>query len=315
MLAFLVVAVLVLASASSAYAQYSGKFAVRAIENALRKKRLTTAITYFRKSGFNNTLAERLPTGKYTFLVPINSGWNKMSAWARGQIRGNNTRLWQIFSYHFIKERYTKVQLAWYPPGTELPTGMGKQVIRRLPTKDPQPNGPVLLLAVLLLGAIVAARAQYSPANALKQIEAALRRKKMTTTITYMRECGFNDTLVAKLPTSHATLLLPVNTGWNKLSAYTRNLIRKDPAKMWQVFAYHMLAGRYMYKELVKIPYNKLIVTGHGDFKVRRFPTKLAQFGKPGTHGGAFVKVNNVYQDPHVAIHGVNNVMIPTFTE
>ncbi|CAI5466044.1 unnamed protein product [Closterium sp. Yama58-4] len=367
LLAFLVVAVLVLACASSAaYAQYSGKFAVRAIENALRKKRLTTAITYFRKSGFNKTLAERLPTGKYTFLVPINSGWNKMSTWARGQIRSNNTRLWQIFAYHFIKERYTKVQLAWYPPGTELPTGMGKQVIRRLPTKDPQyakpgqhrgayiemgeifqdghvivhgvnnvlvPNfkrlnafspvemetrrfiGPVLLLAVLLLGALVAARAQYSSANALKQIEAALRRKKMTTTITYMRECGFNNTLVKNLPTSRATLLLPMNTGWNKLSAYTRNLIRKDPTKMWQVFAYHMLAGRYMYKELVKIPYNKLIGTGHGDFKVRRFPTKLAQFGKPGTHGGAYVKVNNVYQDPHVAIHGVNNVMVPLFTE
>ncbi|CAI5478531.1 unnamed protein product [Closterium sp. Yama58-4] len=136
--AFLVVAVLVLASISSAYAQYSGKFGVRAIENALRKKGLTTALTYLRKSGFNSTLADRLPTGKYTLLVPINSGWNKMSAWARGQIRGNNTRLWQIFAYHFIKERYTKVQLAWYPPGTELPTGMGKQVIRRLPTKDPQ---------------------------------------------------------------------------------------------------------------------------------------------------------------------------------
>ncbi|GJP76930.1 hypothetical protein CLOP_g7375 [Closterium sp. NIES-67] len=138
LLAILVVAVIVLASASSAYAQYSGKFAVRAIENALRKKRLTTAITYLRKSGFNNTLAEKLPKDKMTFLVPINSAWNKMSSWARGQVRANNTKLWQIFAYHLVAERYTKVQLAWYPPGTQLPTGMKKQFIRRLPTKDPQ---------------------------------------------------------------------------------------------------------------------------------------------------------------------------------
>ncbi|GJP76931.1 hypothetical protein CLOP_g7376 [Closterium sp. NIES-67] len=172
-----------------------------------------------------------------------------------------------------------------------------------------------LLLAVLLLSALVAAHAQYSGLNALKRIEAALTRKKMTTTVTYMRECGFNDTLVVRLPESTTTLLLPMNTGWNKLSAYTRNLLRKDPKKMWQVFAYHMIAGRYMYKQLTRIPYNKLLVTGYESFKVRRFPTKLPQFGKPGTHGGAYVKVNNVYQDVHVAIHGVNNVMIPEFTD
>ncbi|GJP38841.1 hypothetical protein CLOM_g11475 [Closterium sp. NIES-68] len=175
-------------------------------------------------------------------------------------------------------------------------------------------HGPLLLAAVLLLSALVAARAQYSGADALKRIEAALRRNKMTTTITYMRECGFNDTLAGKLPTATTTLLLPMNVGWNKLSAATHNLIRKDTKKMWQVFAYHMIAGRYMYKQLAKIPFNTLLATGHDSFKVMRFPTKLAQFGKPGTQVGAYVKVNNVYQDVHVAIHGVNNVMIPEFT-
>ncbi|CAI5475284.1 unnamed protein product [Closterium sp. Yama58-4] len=164
-------------------------------------------------------------------------------------------------------------------------------------------QGPLFLLAVLLLSAVVAAHAQYSASGALKNIEYKLGCQGMSTSLQYMRGCGFNISLLKSLPTTKTTLLVPVNTAWGKLSSTVLAYLNKNPTKMWQVFAYHLLAGRYSAQELAAIPYSTQVV---------RLPTVVAQFGRPGSSSGASVKLSNVYVDIQVAVHGVDSVIVPT---
>ncbi|CAI5523306.1 unnamed protein product, partial [Closterium sp. Naga37s-1] len=66
----------------------------------------------------------------------------------------------------------------------------------------------------------------------------------------------FNTTLLKSLPTMKTTLLVPVNAGWDKVSSKVLAYLRKNPTTMWQLFAYHLLAGRYTAQNLTAIPYN-----------------------------------------------------------
>ncbi|CAI5489225.1 unnamed protein product, partial [Closterium sp. Naga37s-1] len=119
-------------------------------------------------------------------------------------------------------------------------------------------QGPLLLLAVLLLSALVAAHAQYSAPTALKNIESRLASNGMGTSLQYMRNCEFNQSLLRSLRARANTMLLvPLDSAWGKLRVKQLSYLRKNPTKMWQVFAYHMLAGYYTADGLAAIPFNR----------------------------------------------------------
>jgi uncharacterized surface protein with fasciclin (FAS1) repeats len=149
-----------------------------------------------------------------------------------------------------------------------------------------------LIVPVLVAVALVAWAAIPAPADTQKDIvDTAVSAGQFNTLAKALTEAGLVDTLKGKGP---FTVFAPTDEAFAKLPAGTLEALLKDKAKLTKVLTYHVVAGKVMAADVMKLSEAK---------------TVEGQNVKISTMGGVMVNDAHVVTADVVASNGVIHVI------
>jgi uncharacterized surface protein with fasciclin (FAS1) repeats len=129
-------------------------------------------------------------------------------------------------------------------------------------------------------------------------IEIAVANGSFTTLVKAVQAAGLVDTLKGKGP---FTLFAPTDEAFAKLPAGTLDSLLKDKAKLTAILTYHVVPGRVMAADVVKLSYAKT-VEGQ-DVKIDT---------KDGVHINGAKVVKTDIEASNGVIHVIDTVLIPS---
>lgn len=113
------------------------------------------------------------------------------------------------------------------------------------------------LLAVVVAGAVAAPSVQAQTAAAPKNIvETAVAAGSFKTLVAAVQAAGLVETLQGAGP---FTVFAPTDEAFAKLPAGTVEALLKDPAALKQILLYHVVAGKVMAADAVKLTEAKTV--------------------------------------------------------
>ena len=144
-------------------------------------------------------------------------------------------------------------------------------------------------------------------------VENAVKSKAHTTLVAAVQAAGLVETLKTAGP---FTVFAPTNDAFENLPAGTVETLLKseNKATLSKVLTYHVIAGKYDFKELAK-----LIKKGDGKASLKTVSGGMLSFSMNGDKnimiwdengGGANISVYDVYQSNGV-IHVIDSVVLP----
>jgi uncharacterized surface protein with fasciclin (FAS1) repeats len=146
---------------------------------------------------------------------------------------------------------------------------------------------PMLIAVGLVAWTAVPARA----ASRMDVVDTAVAAGNFTTLAKALTEAGLVETLKGKGP---FTVFAPTDEAFAKLPAGTLEALLKDKAKLTAVLTYHVVAGKVMAADVVKLSEAK---------------TVQGQNVKIGTAGGVMIDDANVVKTDIMASNGVIHVI------
>jgi uncharacterized surface protein with fasciclin (FAS1) repeats len=155
------------------------------------------------------------------------------------------------------------------------------------------------MLAVVVMGAVVAPSAQAQMAAAPKNIvETAVAAGSFKTLVAAVQAAGLVETLQGAGP---FTVFAPTDEAFAKLPAGTVEALLKDPAKLKQILLYHVVAGKVMAADAVKLTEAKTVQGSAAKISVMG--------GKPMIGNAHIVKTDIVASNG--VIHVIDTVILP----
>lgn len=149
---------------------------------------------------------------------------------------------------------------------------------------------------ILSLVAVLAMAAFSAPAADI--VDTAVSAGSFNTLVTAVKAAGLVDTLKGKGP---FTVFAPTDEAFAKLPAGTLDSLLKDPAKLKQILLYHVVAGKVMASDVVKIKEAKT---------VQGSSAKVSVMGGKVMIDNANVVKTDIMTDNGV-IHVIDSVILP----
>lgn len=152
--------------------------------------------------------------------------------------------------------------------------------------------------AALLLAVSVAAPARADHHQGKDIVDTAVAAGSFNTLATALKAAGLVDTLKGKGP---FTVFAPTDEAFRKLPAGTLEKLLADKAQLTKVLAYHVVAGKVMAADVVKLTEAKT---------VEGAPVKIsAKDGKVKVNDANVVKTDVVASNG--VIHVIDSVILP----
>jgi uncharacterized surface protein with fasciclin (FAS1) repeats len=151
------------------------------------------------------------------------------------------------------------------------------------------------MLAVVVMGAAVAPAAQAQDKNI---VETAIAAGQFKTLAAALGAAGLVETLQGAGP---FTVFAPTDAAFAKLPAGTVEALLKDPAALKQILLYHVVAGKVMAADAVKLTSAKT---------VQGASAKISLMGTTAMIDGAHIVSTDIVASNGV-IHVIDAVILP----
>ncbi len=156
----------------------------------------------------------------------------------------------------------------------------------------------VSLLAVVVASAVVAPSAQAQAAAPKNIVETAVAAGSFKTLVAAVQAAGLVETLQGAGP---FTVFAPTDEAFAKLPAGTVEALLKDPAALKQILLYHVVAGKVMAADAVKLTEAKT---------VQGSAAKISVMGGKAMIGNAHIVTTDIVASNGV-IHVIDTVILP----
>ncbi len=289
------------------------------VENAVMASSVTTLVAAVKAAGLVDTLNG---AGPFTVFAPTNDAFAKLPAGTVDTLLKpeNKAKLVSVLTYHVVPGRYlakdlkdgmtlktvegetlmVKVQdgKVWINGSAMVQTAdvISKNGVTHVVDSVLMPTGKDMMMnkdGVMVGGALMV--------PSLDIVDNALNANNVTTVVAAVKAAGLVNTLKGKGP---FTVFAPTNDAFNKLPAGTVETLLKpeNKSKLTTILAYHVVAGRYLAKDLKDGMTLKTVEGENITFKVMD--------GKIWVNGSAMVETSDVISKNGVTFV-IDNVLLP----
>ncbi|MGI9187994.1 MAG: fasciclin domain-containing protein, partial [Gaiellales bacterium] len=182
-------------------------------------------------------------------------------------------------------------------------TAAGRQAGRRTTMKKRITTIAVLAASAVLATTGIASAASSQPQGRQSEniVQVASGAPQFSTLVSLIKKAGLVKTLSGPGP---FTVLAPTNAAFNRVPKKTLDAIASDKAILTKVLTYHVIAGKAMAADVVKLN-GKKVKTVEGE-KV----SITVRNGKVFVNKNAKVITTDIAASNGV-IHAINNVLVP----
>jgi transforming growth factor-beta-induced protein len=214
------------------------------VDTAVADVRFTTLVTALQAAGLVDTLKG---AGPFTVFAPTNDAFNKLPAGTLDSLLKDIPTLKNVLLYHVVSG---KVMAADVVKLTSATTVLGKTVTIRIDQGNVYINDAKVIITDIQAsnGVIHVINAVLIPPKDI--IDIAEADGNLTTLVTAIKAAGLVDTLKGAGP---FTVFAPTNDAFSKLPAGTLDSLLKDIPKLKNVLLYHVVSGKVMAADVVKL--------------------------------------------------------------
>jgi transforming growth factor-beta-induced protein len=214
------------------------------VDTAVADGRFTTLVTALQAAGLVDTLKG---AGPFTVFAPTNDAFSKLPAGTLDSLLKDIPALKNVLLYHVVSG---KVMAADVVKLTSATTVLGKNVTIRVDQGNVYINDAKVIITDIEAsnGVIHVINAVLIPPKDIVDIAEA--DGNLTTLVTAIKAAGLVDTLRGAGP---FTVFAPTNDAFNKLPAGTLDSLLKDIPKLKNVLLYHVVSGKVMAADVVKL--------------------------------------------------------------
>jgi transforming growth factor-beta-induced protein len=304
--AFMGVAVLALMVASSP-AQEKCDSAKNIVQTAIAAGQFKTLVKAVEAAGLAETLSG---TGPFTVFAPTDEAFAKLPEGALESLLKNPEALKSVLLYHVVPGKVmaadvVKLKTAKTALGQSVQIDASKDVrvenANVVKTDITASNGVIHVIDTVLM-----------PKNDI--IEAARAAGSFKTLLTAIEAAGLTDTLRGDGP---FTVFAPTDEAFAKLPKETLAALLKDQAKLASILTYHVVPGKVMAADVVKLKEAKTVqgqsVKIDASNGVKVDDAKVVKTDVPATNGIIHV-IDSVLLPPDVKLGAANGDVGRTIT-
>ena len=296
-----IIAGLVVAAAVAAptFAQEKGD-GKNILQTAIAAGQFKTLVKAVEAAGLVDTLSG---PGPFTVFAPTDEAFAKLPEGALADLLKNAEKLKSVLLYHVVPGKVlaadvVKLKSAKTALGQSVAIDAGKGVRVNEATVAKADiaasNGVIHVIDAVLL-----------PKNDI--IEAARSAGSFKTLLTAIEAAGLTDTLRGDGP---FTVFAPTDEAFAKLQKETLDALLKDKAKLTSILTYHVVSGKVMAADVVKLKEAKTVqgqrVTINAANGVMVDKAKVVKTDVPATNGVIHV-IDSVLLPPDVKLGAADN--------
>jgi transforming growth factor-beta-induced protein len=232
------------------------------VETAVSAGNFTTLVAAVKAAGLVDTLKG---AGPFTVFAPTDEAFAKLPAGTVEGLLKDLPKLKDILTYHVVPG---KVMAADVVKLTKAKTVQGAEIAIKVEGSKVMINDATVLITDIPAsnGVIhVIDRVILPPAAPKTIADVAAADGRFKTLMTAVAAAGLADTLKGTGP---FTVFAPTDEAFAKLPAGTVDALLKDPAKLKDILLYHVVAGKVMAADVVKLTSAKTVQGAEVKIKV-----------------------------------------------